>query len=119
MNTLEIKKMRVNCLENWVMLEDVISRNTFWAHFLQKENTKDLKVGDIIQSDFAIAEAFLSEDGHYQDAYAQPIKESSSIKVNATVKQIFDDFVLICDVDMLGSDILVNFERKYRCQRWG
>lgn len=71
-----------------------------------------LKVGEV--RDFNISVIFANKyDAILDDeplGYEQPINESPHVKIKAVVNKIIDEYAMLCNINGLGEDILVNCE---------
>ncbi|KWX73230.1 hypothetical protein [Paenibacillus jilunlii] len=85
------------------------------SKFLHEGQTITLKFGIDLVNDYSVIPRQLK----LSEELLQPISESSYIIAVATVLEKEDDYTLICDIEGLGRNILVEFEEKVRVEIGG
>lgn len=103
---------------------DVCTRpQKLWVHLIQHEDylevgeqSKFLSVGQNVSLEVGIEwvndYSVVNISSTVINKLLQPIDESSHVIAVATVMEIEDDYTIICSIEDLGSNILVEFEEK-------
>ncbi|GIP30228.1 hypothetical protein J23TS9_53580 [Paenibacillus sp. J23TS9] len=118
-----IEKIIADGYERLIYIHVKNIQKKLWVHLIQHEEyleggeqSKFLNIGQSVTMDIGIdlvhdysVVHILSEA---TGEFSQPIHESSHITAAATVRGIEDDYTLICDIENLGRNILVEFEEK-------
>ncbi|PAD71173.1 hypothetical protein [Paenibacillus campinasensis] len=78
------------------------------SQLLHVNKSITLKVGIDWVNDYSI----ITEQPRLTEELLQPISESSHINAVATIMEREDDYTFICDIQDLGSNVLVEFEEK-------
>jgi len=119
----EIVEILNDGFERLLFLDVSAMNKQLWCHLVQHEEyleaaeqSKYLSVGKSITFEVGIDlvtdYSVLDKVSTVTDTFVQPIMESSHVLAVATVREIEDDYTLICDIEEIGSHILVEFEKK-------
>lgn len=119
-NRYLVKEIISEGYERWSNLEDVSNQENIWVHFLQYDEyidngckSKIIEIGDCIEGKLAID--LVSKYNINIEAgrgFEQPINQSSHIVANGMVNSLLDDFSILCNIDSLSNEMLVEFENK-------
>lgn len=118
MKSYEIEEIYGDGYERWAKIKMDSSLEGVYAHFIEYdeylENTNipiKRKKGDTINGILKIGLVtefkVIDED---RKGYNQSINNSSNITAIATVKEIEDSDIVVCRIEELGDDIVVEFE---------
>ena len=118
-----IEKIIVDGYERLIYISFTAIEKKLWCHFIQHEeyleegNTSEiLRVGQnltfIVGIDLVNDYSVITKESEFIEDVLQPISESPHSIVSATVIEKEDDYTLLCDVEGLGRNIVVEFEEK-------
>lgn len=118
MGSYEIEEIYGDGYERWAKIKMDNSLGGVYAHFIEYdeylENTNipiKRKKGDtingILKIDLVTEFKIVDED---RKGYNQSINKSSNITAIATVKEVDDSDIIVCRIEELGDDIVVEFE---------
>lgn len=118
-----IEKITPDGYERLIYLSLTSGQKKLWCHLIQHDEYLEkgaqsqllhvnksitLKVGIDWVNDYSI----ITEQPRLIEELLQPISESSHINAVATIMEREDDYTFICDIQDLGSNVLVEFEEK-------
>lgn len=118
-----IEKIISDGYERLIYLDVCTRQKKFWVHLIQHEEylevgeqSKFLSVGQNVSLEVGIElvndYSVVNIPSTVINKLLQPINESSHVIAVATVMEIEDDYTIICSIEDLGSNILVEFEEK-------
>lgn len=118
-NSFEIKKICAAGYERWVKVNRYSSNIMYWVHFIEydeyledKAVTNKINIGDTIKGSIIIDLVTKYEilKGDSICGFVQSIDKSSSITAIGIVKNIEDSYTIVCSIDNLGEDTIIEFE---------
>lgn len=118
MNNYEIEEIYGEGYERWAKVKMDSTLEGVYVHFIEYdeylENTNvpiKRKKNDTVKGilKIGLVKEFKVIDEH-RKGYIQSIKNSSNITAIATVKEICDSTTIVCGIEYLGDDIVVEFE---------
>ena len=118
MKSYEIEEIYGEGYERWAKIKMDSNLEGVYAHFIEcdeyLENTNipiKRKKSDTVNSilKIGLVTEFKVIDEH-RKGYNQSIKNSSNITAIATVKEIYDSDTIVCRIENLGDNIVVEFE---------
>lgn len=118
-----IEKIIVDGYERLIYISFTAIQKKLWCHFIQHEeyleegkNSEFLHEGQnltfIVGIDLVNDYSVITKKTGLTEELLQPISESSHSMLLATVIEIEDDYTLICDIEGVGRNIVVEFEEK-------
>ncbi|NOW04327.1 hypothetical protein [Clostridium beijerinckii] len=118
MNSFRIQWIHGNEYERWAKIIECSSNVESLVHFLEYDEylengdtTSKRKKGDIIKGTIKIDLVTKYRAVHdSKNEFVQSIDNSSNIIAIVKVKAIIDSDALICSINKLGEDIIVEFE---------
>lgn len=119
----KINEIIIDGYERLIHIEVSGMNKQLWCHLIQHEEfleageqSKYLSVGQSITLEVGIDlvtdYSVLDTVSTVAEPLVQPIMGSSHVLAVATVMEIEDDYTLICEIEEIGSHILVEFEEK-------
>ncbi|WP_334077941.1 hypothetical protein [Paenibacillus sanfengchensis] len=123
MDSFEVKEICSEGYERWIKVLSLSSNIIYWLHFIEhdeflenKEITKKLNIGDTIKGkikiDLVTEYKIIKNISNCDYGFVQSIDGSSSVIATGVVKEIEDSYTVICSINKLGNNIVVEFERK-------
>ncbi|WHX49677.1 hypothetical protein QNH46_03040 [Paenibacillus woosongensis] len=118
-----IEKIIIDGYERLIYLNVITRQKKLWCHLIQHNEYLEkggqsqflhvnqnitLNIGIDLVNDYSV----ITKQPELIKGVLQPISESSHIIAVATVMEKEDDYTLICDIQDLGSNVLVEFEEK-------
>lgn len=118
-----IEKIISDGYERLIYLDVCTRQKKLWVHLIQYEEYLDageqskflsegqdvsLEVGIELVNDYSVVNNLSTAN----NKLLQPINDSSHVIAVATVMEVKDDYTIICCIEDLGSNILVEFEEK-------
>ncbi|KOP64842.1 hypothetical protein AMS62_05960 [Bacillus sp. FJAT-18019] len=118
-----IERILSDGYERLIYLDFYTKQKKIWVHLIQHEEyleegeqSKFLSVGQSVSLEIGINlvnnYSVVNISSTVINKPLQPINESPHVIVVATVMEIKDDDTMICSIEDLGSNILVEFEEK-------